>query len=76
MLSLGAPAFVGGASLDAAQTPHAVSPSAIAAAETLAGLEFTEAERQQMVDGVAENLERYLAIRRLDIGPDYSPHSA
>jgi Asp-tRNA(Asn)/Glu-tRNA(Gln) amidotransferase A subunit family amidase len=73
LLSLGAQAFVGGASLAAAQTPLAVSPSAIAAAETLAGLEFTEAERQQMVDGVAENLERYEAIRRLDIGPNVQP---
>ena len=62
LLSLGAPAFVRGVGHDAAaepQNPDVVTPAAIAAAEQLAGLEFTDAERAFMIDGVAENLQRY-----------------
>jgi Asp-tRNA(Asn)/Glu-tRNA(Gln) amidotransferase A subunit family amidase len=39
----------------------------------LAGIEATEAERQQMVTGANQSLARYEAIRQLDIPLDVSP---
>ena len=75
LLSLVAPALARSADLAAApaQTRERVTPSLIAASEKLAGLEFTDSEREQMVDGVAENLDRYQAIRALAIGPEIQP---
>src|SRR5262245_53207050 len=75
LLSLGMPAFAGEgpAALAAAQHSQPRTPASIVAAHTLAGLEFTAAERQLMADGVAENLDRYQAIRALDIGADVQP---
>ncbi len=45
----------------------------IAHAAALAGLEFSEADRQQMLDGIRANLESFEAIRALDIDQHVPP---
>jgi len=39
----------------------------------VAGLEFTEDEQRQMLNGVNQNLERYEELRRIHIDPDVAP---
>ena len=39
----------------------------------VAGLEFTEAEREEMLEGLNRNLERYAALREIEIGDDIGP---
>src|SRR5688572_25508513 len=41
-----------------------VSKEMLAAAETIAGMEFTDAERESMVQGLNENLERYDEVHK------------
>jgi Asp-tRNA(Asn)/Glu-tRNA(Gln) amidotransferase A subunit family amidase len=57
---------------------RSVTAAMLADALAVAGLEFTEAEREQMVNGLNQNLERYENLRKLplnDIAPPlyYSP---
>jgi Asp-tRNA(Asn)/Glu-tRNA(Gln) amidotransferase A subunit family amidase len=63
--------LLGGAS-PAVETPP-VTPEAVASAEKIAGLNFSGAERDSMLEGLAENLESYLKIRELAIGNAVPP---
>jgi Asp-tRNA(Asn)/Glu-tRNA(Gln) amidotransferase A subunit family amidase len=54
-------------------TEKKISTAMIAEAEKLAGLEFTDTQRELMVDGVNENLERYKALRKLKIPNQVPP---
>ena len=44
-----------------------ITTEMIAAAEKVAGLQFTAEERQMMVEDLKENLEQYAALRKLDL---------
>ncbi|UCD25056.1 MAG: twin-arginine translocation signal domain-containing protein, partial [Gemmatimonadota bacterium] len=50
-----------------AQEEGAITKEMLAAAETVAGLEFDDAERELMLEGLNRNLRRYEQIRELDI---------
>ncbi|MDZ7330523.1 MAG: amidase [candidate division KSB1 bacterium] len=50
-----------------------ISKSAIQEAETIAGLKFTEAERELMVEGVNENLAAYEKIRTIPLDNSVPP---
>ena len=50
-----------------------VTTAMIADGEKLAGLTFSEAQRELMVDGVKANLERYEALRALEIPNEVVP---
>jgi len=50
-----------------------VTRSAIEAAEKIIGLEFTPAERDSMIDDVADNLESYVKIRGVAIDNSVPP---
>ncbi len=52
---------------------HGLSNDDIAAAERLQGLEFTEAERSQLLARVAEHLEGYRTVRTISIGNEVPP---
>jgi Asp-tRNA(Asn)/Glu-tRNA(Gln) amidotransferase A subunit family amidase len=74
LLSVVGPAAVAPPNLRAAvQTSPAIAPAALAAAEELIGLEFDDAERRLMADGVADNLKRYEALRGLRMPADTPP---
>lgn len=73
-LSLLSLAGLGGASAVAAQgTAKSVSPAMVADAEKVAGLAFTPPQRELMVDGVKANLDRYDALRALEMPNDIAP---
>ena len=57
----------------AAQPAAAETADPVACAATLAGLEFTAAERDQARPDVLRNRRRYGELRQLDIGPDVPP---
>ena len=60
---------------DTDATPsYDLSDGDIAAAERLLGLEFTEAERSQLLARVAEHLEGYQTVRTIPIGNEV-PHA-
>ena len=42
-------------------------------AEKLAGLEFTDSERELMMEGLNENLEKYEKLRRIPLGNNVAP---
>lgn len=50
-----------------------ITTATIAAAEAVAGVRFTEAEREMMVEDLKENLEGYEAIRALDLPNRVAP---
>ena len=54
-------------------TPPRVSSDALACAEALAGLDFTEAEHELMMSAVEANRRRYAELRRLVIPADTEP---
>lgn len=58
-----------------AQTPAAtdITTATIAEAERVAGLRFREAQREMMLEGVTQNLERYEALRKLKLGNALPP---
>ena len=39
----------------------------------IAGLEFTDEQREQMLNGVNKNLERYAELRRIHLYPNLAP---
>src|SRR5438477_422617 len=39
----------------------------------IAGLEFTDEQREQMLNGVNQNLERYAELRRIHLDPNLAP---
>ena len=47
--------------------PDDITAAHIAAAETLAGLSFTDEERALMLEGLRDNLRGYAAVRALDL---------
>ncbi|MFN7962319.1 MAG: amidase [Thermoanaerobaculia bacterium] len=53
--------------------PAAVTPEALAASERLLGLEFSEADHQLALKGVAENLEDYRKIREVALPNSVAP---
>lgn len=59
--------------LAAEEKGGAVSPRTIAEAEKAIGLEFTEAERELMQKGVAEQLEHYQKIRSVPLDNSVPP---
>lgn len=69
--SLGASAALPG--LLKAQEEGTLSKEAIAAAEQVAGVAFTDAERDMLMDGFGDFLESYKAIRALNISNDVPP---
>jgi Asp-tRNA(Asn)/Glu-tRNA(Gln) amidotransferase A subunit family amidase len=67
-------ASLGGASAAAQSgSQKTVSAAMVADAEKLAGLTFTDAQRDLMVDGVKANLDRYEALRALKIPQEIAP---
>ncbi len=56
-----------------AQEPDAVSRDAIARAESILGITFTEDERKLMQNGVQEHLENFRKLREIPIPNDVSP---
>jgi Asp-tRNA(Asn)/Glu-tRNA(Gln) amidotransferase A subunit family amidase len=50
-----------------------VTAAMVKDALAIAGLEFTEEERQQLVNGVNQNLERYAELRKIAIDPNLAP---
>ncbi len=56
----------------AEKRPAEITAEDIAHAEDLAGLSFTEEERQMMVEDLRENLEHYEALRALEL-PNHVP---
>jgi len=50
-----------------------ISKEMLQEAEKIAGLEFTDAERELMLEGVNEYLESYEAIRKISIGNSVPP---
>jgi Asp-tRNA(Asn)/Glu-tRNA(Gln) amidotransferase A subunit family amidase len=59
--------------LGAAMGESPVTRGAIEAAEKLIGLEFTPAERDSMIDDVADNLESYVKLRGVPINNSVPP---
>ena len=55
-----------------AQDQERITPEIVRDAEAVAGLEFTDAERELMVRGLNENLEAYEALRQVTI-PNHVP---
>lgn len=53
----------------------AITVDHIAAAETIAGLSFTDEERELMVEGLNEKLEQYKSLREVSIPNDVVPAS-
>ena len=68
---------LGGAFTDAlwasAQEQERITPEIVRDAEAVAGLEFTEREREQMVRGLNQHLEAYEAIREVAIPNQVPP---
>lgn len=50
-----------------------VTKEVVAASEKIIGIEFTEAERDSMLDDLNDNLERHVAIRSVSIENSVSP---
>src|SRR5262249_607780 len=57
------------------QEEHApkVKPEMVTSAAVLSGLEFSDEERQQMLSGVNQNLERYQELRKIHIDDAIGP---
>jgi Asp-tRNA(Asn)/Glu-tRNA(Gln) amidotransferase A subunit family amidase len=55
------------------QTAPTLTTAAIAEAEKVAAVAFTPAERDLLLDGVAENVQRYEALRSLPLTNDVPP---
>ncbi|MGA3186136.1 MAG: amidase [Bryobacteraceae bacterium] len=55
------------------QTPQRVSKEQLKAALEIIGLEFTEAQREQMLPGVNRALNSYEALRKIDVPLDTEP---
>src|SRR5689334_12984621 len=66
---------LGGASGVAAQSTRktTLNAAALTDAEAVAGLAFTPAQSEFMVDGVQANLERYAALRALKMPNEVAP---
>jgi Asp-tRNA(Asn)/Glu-tRNA(Gln) amidotransferase A subunit family amidase len=60
------------AKLQEEQTPR-VTSAMLTDALAVAGLEFTDEQREQMLAGVNQNLERYAALRQIRIDPNLAP---
>lgn len=50
-----------------------ITSATIAAAEAMAGLEFTDAEREMMVEDLTEQRDNFVALRELDLPNDVGP---
>lgn len=55
------------------QRAQKVNAEMVKAAEALAGLQFTDEERQQMLNGLNQNVERYEELRKIHIDDAISP---
>lgn len=55
------------------QTVTEITAHAIQQAETLFGLEFSEAKRDSMMDGLNANLQAYVALRAMELGNEVWP---
>ena len=66
-------AGLGGASAIAQEGPTTIGRATVADGEALAGLTFTDSQRELMVDGVNANLKRYAALRSLHIPNEVPP---
>lgn len=53
--------------------PPVVTRSAVAAAETLIGVTFSDAKRDSMIDDLNEQLAAYLALRQIPLSNDIPP---
>lgn len=53
--------------------PPVVTRSAVAAAETLIGVTFSDAKRDSMIDDLNEQLASYLALRQIPLSNDIPP---
>src|SRR3954466_2674756 len=60
------------AKLQEEQTPR-VTGAMLKDALAVAGLEFTDEQREQMLAGVNQNLERYAELRQIRIDPNLAP---
>ncbi len=58
---------------DLAQDEARITKDMLAHAEAIAGLEFTEAERDMVVDGLNNNLRAYEGLRRVTVANDVAP---
>jgi Asp-tRNA(Asn)/Glu-tRNA(Gln) amidotransferase A subunit family amidase len=54
-------------------TRGAITTATIAESERVVGLRFREQQRAMMLDGVTQNLERYEALRKLELGNALPP---
>ena len=50
-----------------------LTPKTIGCAEVVAGLEFSESERKQILPSVENNVERYVQLRQLELTYDVEP---
>ena len=73
LAGLASAAAVFPAALAAQEKEGPVNPRRIAEAEKLVGLEFSEADRELMQKGLAEQLEDYQKIRSVSIANDVPP---
>lgn len=57
----------------AEEAPQGLTPETLAQAEKVAGLAFSEEDRQLMLSGLAENLEDFAALRQVPLANDVEP---
>src|SRR5690348_11286799 len=55
------------------QEAERITPAMLKDALAVAGLEFTDEERQQLLNGANQNLTRYADIRAIHIDPNLGP---
>lgn len=72
-LGLGSTLFPGALWAQADGGQEAITPEMIDHAARLAGLEFSEADREEMVEVLASNLEIYRRLREIDIDQNVAP---
>ena len=66
-------AFVAGVSLQNTSAPAPITTEQVAAAESLIGISFTEAERDSMLDALTQKRALFDTIRSIRISPDVPP---
>ncbi|WP_165074087.1 amidase [Paludisphaera rhizosphaerae] len=71
-LGIGGPVFHRALAAEAAQAAD-VTPEMVRAAEWIAGVTFTDAEREQVARSARGSLARFEALRKVDVDYDVSP---
>lgn len=56
-----------------AQTPEPITKETVAAAERVAGLEFTDAEREQLLEGLNRQVQTYAQLREVPLPNSVPP---